>query len=403
MKKTIISIALILFISFLAAANGKVLFQYKQTKGNAVSHVSTVQEEAYLNGRLQNKTEFINRTTTTIESVEKDGSAMLHTHYMTTQNTLMNGSSETLSWGEEDDVRIHRKANGELYESDNKFLPTVQNVPAFPDQAVAIGDSWQKTGYEVHDMTELFGMTDAIRIPFTATYKYAGDEEINGHKYQLIEVYYEFLQNNTYGDYYQNTSYAGAAGYAKQNLYWDASRNELDHFEEEFQIKMVDIYNNVYLFNGISQGEVTEYKSVNNEDNVKALEDKVRKFKLYNISVTKGEKGLTISMENIQFEPDSDRLLPSEQEKLKKIGELLKDYSNDLLITGHTALRGTEKGRQQLSEERAAAVANFLIGEGIRDSKHVFTQGKGAKEPIATNANEAGRSKNRRVEITIMD
>ena len=143
MKKTIISIALISFISFLAAANGKVLFQYKQTKGNAVSHVSTVQEEAYLNGRLQNKTEFINRTTTTIESVEKDGSAMLHTHYMTTQNTLMNGSSETLSWGEEDDVRIHRKANGELYESDNKFLPTVQNVPAFPDQAVAIGVLWQ--------------------------------------------------------------------------------------------------------------------------------------------------------------------------------------------------------------------------------------------------------------------
>ena len=56
-----------------------------------------------------------------------------------------------------------------------------------------------------------------------------------------------------------------------------------------------------------------------------------------------------------------------------------------------------------MSEERAEAVAAYLVEMGIRDQYHVFTQGKGAREPVASNNTEEGRIKNRRVEITIMD
>ena len=81
----------------------------------------------------------------------------------------------------------------------------------------------------------------------------------------------------------------------------------------------------------------------------------------------------------------------------------LINFSNDLLITGYCAARGTVKMQQQLSEERAESVASYLVDLGIRDQYHVFTQGKGAREPVASNDTEAGRIKNRRVEITIMD
>ena len=121
------------------------------------------------------------------------------------------------------------------------------------------------------------------------------------------------------------------------------------------------------------------------------------------LEVKQGEKGLTISLDAIQFEPDSDVLLSSEKKKLEKLGEILKEFSNDLLITGHCAARGTVKAQQELSEERAEAVAAYLVDLGIRDQYHVFTQGKGAREPVASNDTEAGRIKNRRVEITIMD
>ena len=96
-------------------------------------------------------------------------------------------------------------------------------------------------------------------------------------------------------------------------------------------------------------------------------------------------------------------LLPSEKKKIEKLGEILKEFSNDLLITGHCAQRGTVQSQQELSEDRAEAVAAYLVELGIRDQYHVFTQGKGATEPVASNATEAGRIKNRRVEITIMD
>lgn len=403
MKKLLLTSTILSIFIIHAFSQEGILFHFKHNKGDAVSHVSTVEEEAYLNGRLNNHTQFINRTSTTVEEVDKDGSALIHTHYMTTQNTLINRSEETLSWGEENDVRIHRKASGELYDSTNEYLPTVRNIPSFPDYEVKVGESWEKEGLEVHDLRELFSMDQAIQIPFTATYTYSGDTELNGNTLQIIDVYYEFFQDNSTGAYYKNTSYAGSSGYAKQKIFWDSKKNDIDHYDEEFQIKLVDFYGNVFLFRGLSKGQVTEYKSVNNEETRKKLEKSVKKYKLDNIAVKQSDKGLTISLENIQFEPDSNKLLPQEKKKLEKIGEILSEFTNDLLITGHTALRGTASGRQKLSEERAQAVADFLISNGIRDQYHIFTQGLGASDPIASNETEAGRSRNRRVEITIMD
>lgn len=400
MKKLILSF-LLTVISISLSAQDKVVFSFKHHKGDAVSHISTVQEEAYLNGRLNNKTEFINRTSTTIKDVDADGNALLHTHYMTTQNSLMNRSGNYLSWGEEDFVNIHRRLNGELFNSDNDFLPTVRSVPAFSEEAVGVGESWTFNGFEVHDCRELFGMTSAIEIPFTATYTYIGDIEQNEKTLQIIEVYYDFYQEKPASLKYG--TYRGATGFAKQKIFWDNDIGDLDHYTEQFQIKMVDSYGNSFIFNGLSHGEVTEYKSVNDETNAKNLQKTLDKYNLDNITVNKGEKGLTITLENIQFEPDSNILLPSEKKKLKKIAEILKDFSNDLLITGHCAERGTEGARQRLSEERAQSVADYLVQLGTRDEFHIFTQGKGSTQPIASNATEAGRSKNRRVEITIMD
>ena len=419
MKRLAFSAAIILLTGFLYAADDGILFQFKQKKGDAVSHVATVEEEAYINGRLNNRTQFINRTSTTVESVDKNGTALLSTHYMTTQNNFINSTGNTLSWGEEDSVKIYRDKNGQLHDSDNDYLPTVQSVPSFSDQRVKIGDSWTSQGLEVHDCRELFNMEGPIEVPFTATYTYTGDDEIDGKTLRVIEVEYKFFQDageagdkgslgqDWYDSYLYGTSsgstYAGTQGQAVQKIWWDNDRGELDHYIEEFVIYMYDTFNNTFAFRGTAHGEVTEYKSVNDKENVKKLQKKVEKYKLDNISVKQGEKGLTISLDAIQFEPDSDVLLPSEKKKIEKLGEILKEFSNDLLITGHCAQRGTVQSQQELSEDRAEAVAAYLVELGIRDQYHVFTQGKGATEPVASNATEAGRIKNRRVEITIMD
>lgn len=402
MKK---SVLIFLFLSFSVSVfcqEQGILFQFKHHKGDAVSHISTVEEQAYLNGRLNNKTQFINRTSTTVKEVAKDGSATLYTHYMTTQNSLTGNSKNYLSWGEEDYVTIHRTKDGELYNSDNEFLPTVRCVPSFKDKPIKKGESWSCGGLEVHDCRQLFNMTGPVSIPFVANYTFKDEIEQNGSTLQIIEVYYTFRQND-FSEMEVGSTYAGASGYARQKIYWDNQKGDIDHFEEEFEIKLYDLYSNTYLFKGMSKGEVTEYKSANDDETVKELQKTIDDNELENVTVKRGEQGLTISLENIQFEPDSDILLPSEKEKLNEIAKLLKDFSNDLLITGHCAERGTVKARQTLSELRAKAVADYLVQLGVRDEYHVFTQGKGSTQPVASNSTEEGRIKNRRVEIILID
>ena len=404
MKKFFISLtSLLLFSLSLFSEEQGVLFQFKQNKGDSTSHIAEVVEEAYFNGILNNQTQFINRMTTTIEEELEDGSAQLKTNYMTTQNSLVSGSDKYLTWGEESTVHIKRTKNGQLYDGDTEDLPTVRGVPSFPNRKVKVGESWKMRGEEVHDCRALFQMDDFIRVPFTADYTYIGTEEDNGITYDVIDVYYTFNQSNFNNRIYRTGSFRSIMGEAAQTIYWDREKCDLAHYDEQFQIEMLDIYGNSYYFTGVSGGDVTEYHSMNTDEEVQKLIDTVESYELEDVTVSKGEKGLTISLENIQFEPDSDILLKSEQIKLQKLGEILKTVSNDLLITGHCAHRGTENARQTLSENRAECVADFLVGEGVRDKYHIFTQGKGSREPIATNDTEEGRRKNRRVEITIMD
>ena len=173
---------------------------------------------------------------------------------------------------------------------------------------------------------------------------------------------------------------------------------------ESFKIEITTTAGNVLTFIGNAHAEVTEFQRTATVENIEDVSQKIADLGIEDVTVKKTDKGLTLSIENIQFKPDSDILLLSEKKKLDKLKEILEAYpDNDILVTGHTALRGDAVSRQQLSDQRAEAVADYLVKIGVRDNYHIFTQGKGAEEPIADNKTEAGRKKNRRVEITIMD
>ena len=80
----------------------------------------------------------------------------------------------------------------------------------------------------------------------------------------------------------------------------------------------------------------------------------------------------------------------------------LKDINLEVVIAvGHTDSVGTDAYNQKLSVRRAEAVKAFLISKGI-ESNRVYTEGKGEKQPVASNKTAAGRAKNRRVEIEVV-
>ncbi len=402
MKNTLLLpfLFLLTFTSF--AEEQKTLFKFNFKKGDASSYISTVEEQAFINGRLNNQAQIINRISSSVLDTTSNG-AIIETSYMTTENSLLSASGRTLTWGEESKITFERNCNGEEYISDSEFMPTVRNVPTFPDNPVQPGDTWQKGGKEVHDLRKLFNMDKPVIIPFTANYTYLKDINENETTYSVIEVYYEFFLENPMKERAKGSTFYQTAGYSTQVLYWEKNKGILDHYDEEFQIQMSDIFGNLYVFQGTANAQVTEFHSVNDEQTIKQIQKTLKESNLKNITVKKGEKGLTISIDNIQFMPDSNVLMASEKAKIEKIAQILKQYPNDLLITGHCAERGTENARQKLSEERAESVANALKELNVRDSLHIFTQGMGSRQPIASNLTEEGRSKNRRVEITLMD
>lgn len=391
-----------LFIFCELSAQEKVLFKFNHEKDDASSYVSTVEEDVFYNGYLNHHSQIVNRISSIVNDVDEDGTGDITAHYMTTEDSVT-VSNDILTWGTENSADFYRHSNGQLEISDKLFMPTVRNVPVFPDYPVEIGERWTAEGYEVHDMRNYFNMGSPLIIPFEAQYCYKGDKIINGKLFNIITVYYQFYYKNSAAEIRKGAILSATSGYSSQTLYWDSDKGLLDHYEEKFEIRVSDIYNNIVKYAGISKAEITEAKSVNNAKNVQKLQDSVDKLKLENVNVRKGDRGLTISLDNIQFEPDSAVLLPHEKEKLNKIALLLADFSNDILITGHCAERGTEESRQVLSEQRAETVASYLKLLGVRDAYHIFSQGKGSKEPVASNSTEEGRQKNRRVEITILN
>jgi outer membrane protein OmpA-like peptidoglycan-associated protein len=70
-------------------------------------------------------------------------------------------------------------------------------------------------------------------------------------------------------------------------------------------------------------------------------------------------------------------------------------------VQGHTDEKGTAEYNRQLSQARAASVVDWLVAHGV-DSNRLSAKGYGADRPIAENASEEGRQKNRRVEFHIL-
>lgn len=108
-----------------------------------------------------------------------------------------------------------------------------------------------------------------------------------------------------------------------------------------------------------------------------------------------------IALQNIFFETGSSKLLPSSDPELNKLVWTLRNNSNMYIeIHGHTDDVGTDEYNQQLSEDRAKAVYQYLIDRGI-DAVRLSYKGFGETQPVESNETEEGRKRNRRTEFVI--
>jgi outer membrane protein OmpA-like peptidoglycan-associated protein len=107
------------------------------------------------------------------------------------------------------------------------------------------------------------------------------------------------------------------------------------------------------------------------------------------------------SFDRLEFETGSDKLKASSQEQLRNISEILKAYpSVNVKIGGYTDNVGNPAANLKLSTDRASTTLTELANLGI-DRARLASEGYGEQYPVADNATEEGRQRNRRIDIRV--
>ena len=102
------------------------------------------------------------------------------------------------------------------------------------------------------------------------------------------------------------------------------------------------------------------------------------------------------------FDFDKAVVKPAGKAKLDDLVSKVKGINLEVIIAvGHTDSVGSDAYNQKLSVRRAEAVKAYLVSKGIEKNR-IYTEGKGEKQPVASNKTAEGRAKNRRVEIEVV-
>jgi OOP family OmpA-OmpF porin len=102
------------------------------------------------------------------------------------------------------------------------------------------------------------------------------------------------------------------------------------------------------------------------------------------------------------FDFDKAVVKPAGKTKLDDLVSKVKGINLEVIIAvGHTDSVGSDAYNQKLSVRRAEAVKAYLVSKGIEKNR-IYTEGKGEKQPVASNVTNEGRAKNRRVENEVV-
>jgi outer membrane protein OmpA-like peptidoglycan-associated protein len=106
---------------------------------------------------------------------------------------------------------------------------------------------------------------------------------------------------------------------------------------------------------------------------------------------------------DISFDTGRSNIKPNLQPILDQFAQGLNTQPNtEIRIVGHTDSTGTDAINNPLSIDRANSARDYLATRGV-DARRIATEGRGAREPIADNGTDAGRARNRRIEIFLAE
>ena len=302
------------------------------------------------------------------------------------------------------DIVTDTTMNQEEAAKNKSTIAFLSGIPSFSAESVDTGSVWTEKANVSYNLKS-FGIEKPVSIQVTVTYRLLEVKDINALSYYHILAEWNPMWIPD-GKASKRSGIARISGHATMDILWD------NRSGGPKQISLSD--ETLYRFTENSQlldrKEISQdFKTVTEivrAQVVKQLTEQIASQKVENVEVKQSNEGIVLSIDNIQFEAESATLAASEKTKLTRIGNLLSSLKDrKLSVVGHAAnvAGSTPDELLKLSSDRAQSVADFLVQSGIKQSDMIVSSGLGGTKPIASNDTAEGRSKNRRVEIVIMD
>ncbi len=138
-----------------------------------------------------------------------------------------------------------------------------------------------------------------------------------------------------------------------------------------------------------------------NVEDANAVREKLREQLNSVLATSESARGLIVNMSDVLFDTGKYTLKPTTQISLAKVAGILQAYPGlKVQVEGYTDIVGSDELNQKLSENRAGAVKDFLISQGV-SSANITSQGFGKNNPVADNSTSSGRAQNRRVNMVV--
>ena len=139
-------------------------------------------------------------------------------------------------------------------------------------------------------------------------------------------------------------------------------------------------------------------------DDVDAKDEAEAQRTLQDLGAQRTPDGWVLTLpETVLFDYNEADIKPAAATKLTEVAELLAYFDRaQIAVQGHTDTDGSADHNKDLSQRRAQAVADALSGQGVASSR-MTVEGFGFDRPVASNADDAGKAKNRRVEIVLSE
>ncbi len=371
---------------------GEILLRLNRNPENSHRQITTVEEKVFYEGRKAHTARIVNRAV-----IAPRGEGEFLARFQTSEEAVR--GSRMYRWSGEETARYRRGKRGSMEMLSDSILPVLRGFPGFPEEPVPQGGQWRAKAREVHDFRETLGSDAVVRFPVQV--HYVLEEIIPSEKELLARITAEYNVFHTV-----ETPPRGAeppirriTGTSRRSFLWRVNRGRLESSRETFTF--------VFELAGGSRIEYTGSAETQVRESVPLDRGQVseRIAESLDVEVEARDDGVAILLEDILFSPDSPQLREDQRPLLDRVGRLLtEEYpGREIRVVGHAARVGKEEYLQNLSEERALAVAGYLIEQGVRRPEEIWVEGRGSREPRGSNQTEEGRIRNRRVEIIILD